>query len=117
MTGMVFGSVGTPLAPWHVVQSWVFASISSAAWPGGMANARAVRAIAEKKRLDMTSFLPTRMMPWISSGEPYARQTDVDPCRRRYRDGVSAREPHRQGSRRFSADRRCQLRSRRQDGG
>src|SRR2546423_977356 len=60
MTGMVFGSAGTPLSPWHAAQSCTFASISSAACAGGMASARPIPIpkIAEKKRVTMTMFLP-----------------------------------------------------------
>src|SRR6266704_3593043 len=60
MTGMVFGSVGTPLSPWHAAQSCAFASISSAACAGGMATARPIPIpkIAEEKRVTMTRFLP-----------------------------------------------------------
>src|SRR5438045_2331410 len=39
MTGMVLGSVGTPLAPWHAAQGCAFASISSAACADGIASA------------------------------------------------------------------------------
>src|SRR5580704_2664473 len=34
MIGMVFGSIGTPLAPWHAAQVCALASISSAARAG-----------------------------------------------------------------------------------
>src|SRR6267143_1701193 len=61
MTGMVFGSAGTPLSPWHAAQSCAFVSISSAACAGGMATARPIPIpkIAEKKRVTMTIFLPS----------------------------------------------------------
>src|SRR6267142_723972 len=57
MTGMVLGSVGTPLSPWHAAQGCAFVSISSAACTGGMA-ARPIPSpkIAEKKRVNMTLF-------------------------------------------------------------
>src|SRR5712691_5491332 len=60
MTGMVLGSVGTPLSPWHAVQACAFVSISSAACTGGMATARPIPSpkIAEKKRVNMTICLP-----------------------------------------------------------
>src|SRR5258708_15631064 len=51
MTGMVLGSVGTPLAPWHAAQGCAFASTSSAACAGGMASATPIPSlkIAETK--------------------------------------------------------------------
>src|SRR6267378_2275276 len=60
MTGMVLGSVGTPLSPWHAAQGCAFASISSAACTAGMATARPIPSlkIAEKKRVNMTIFPP-----------------------------------------------------------
>src|SRR5215510_11568007 len=36
MTGMVFGSVGAPLSPWHAAQGCAFASMSSAACAAAM---------------------------------------------------------------------------------
>src|SRR6266851_5217820 len=55
MTGMVFGSAGVPLSPWHAAQSCAFASISSAACTGGMAAARPIPIpkITERKRVYM----------------------------------------------------------------
>src|SRR6266581_2741773 len=60
MTGMVFGSAGAPLSPWHAAQGCAFASISSAACAGGTASARPIPIpkIAEEKRVCMTRFLP-----------------------------------------------------------
>src|SRR5436190_20005177 len=101
MGGTVLGSAGTPFCPWHAAQSCAFASISSAACAGGTASARPIPIpkIAEKKRVCMTRFLPLPRgaKVWqdtaqVSSGEPYASQADVDPCRHRRRGGVSDRQ-------------------------
>src|SRR5260221_14029325 len=56
MTGMVLGSVGTPLSPSHAAQSCAFASTSSAACASGMASARPIPIfrMAEKQRADIS---------------------------------------------------------------
>src|SRR5260221_11204010 len=108
MTGMVFGSVGVPLSPWHAAQSCAFASISSAACAGGMAAARPIPIpkIAERKRVCMTRFLllPRRAKVGedtlsfevqLPLGEPYASQTDVEPFGPHPAEGLSACLQHR----------------------
>src|SRR5437016_11718713 len=115
MTGMVLGSVGTPLSPWHAAQGCAFVSISSAACTCAMATARPIPSpkIPEKKRVNMTIFPPLCLLHgsdhrvckqsrspaatqvwqdavvFIRRGEHHASQSDVDTCRHRRRDGLS----------------------------
>src|SRR5882757_3241548 len=62
MTGMVFGSAGVPLSPWHAAQSCAFASISSAACAGGRATTRPSPApkTTENTRVNMAICPPSR---------------------------------------------------------
>src|SRR6267378_113198 len=78
MTGVVFGSAGAPLSPWHAAQSCSFASISSAACAGGMAAARPIPIpkITEKKRVNMTIFLPIHRQAYHRRVEPQYSPTN-----------------------------------------
>src|SRR5882762_6372701 len=78
MTGMVFGSAAVPLAPWHAAQSCAFASISSAACTGAMAAARPIPIpkITEKKRVNMTIFLPIHRQAYHRRVEPQYSPTN-----------------------------------------
>src|SRR5579864_2718045 len=60
MIGMVFGSEGTPLWPWHVAHFCAFAAMSSAAYAGTAVTAKATPApkIIEKRRVNIATFLP-----------------------------------------------------------
>src|SRR5260221_13773553 len=62
MTGIVLGSGGTPLAPWHAAQGCAFASISSAACAGGVVSAMPIPTpkIAETKVANII-FSPLRV--------------------------------------------------------
>src|SRR6516162_3185897 len=61
MIGMVLGSVGTPLWPWHAAHACAFASMSSAAHAGKTASAKPTPTpkIAEKRPANIVTFLPT----------------------------------------------------------
>src|SRR5437868_2500015 len=60
MPGMVLGSTGTPLAPWHAAHGCALASISSAACTGGMPTM--ISRIAQTKRVRMSRSLPRHIV-------------------------------------------------------
>src|SRR5436190_1740448 len=82
MIGMVFGSVGTPFAPWHAAHACAFASMSSAACAGRTASAKLTAApkIVEKERANIVKFLPPVTAHSAEQRQKYSAAAHGETC-------------------------------------